>query len=328
MPHYGFNVQWLYTLDQPVQDTDERVLDAMVAWGFDFLRLPTDYRLWSVGGDPLTADEAMLERIDDVLRACRERGIHLSLSLHRAPGYIITGWESEPYNLWADTPAQDAFTATWERFATRYAGVPAGELSFDLVNEPPALGLRGFTRAAHEAVIRRVVGAIRAIDPARQLVLDGLDGGNLALPELADLGTVQSVRGYQPMRVSHYGAPWWPGHVGLDAPAYPCDHDGRWWDRQGLRDFYAPWRDLQAQGVPVHVGEMGCYVHTPDEVARAWFADLFAVFAEQRWGYALWEFEGDFGIVGHRRPGARFERLDGFDVDRNLLELMQVSRVA
>ena len=114
------------------------------------------------------------------------------------------------------------------------------------------------------------------------------------------------------------------GHAGADLPV---DYDGRWWDRDGLREFYAPWREVEAMGVPVHVGEFGCYEKTPDDVARAWFADLFAVFAEFGWGYALWEFEGPFGIVGHSRPGATFENKDGYLVDRNLLELMQATRV-
>jgi hypothetical protein len=319
-------MQWLYSRRVAPTGPDARVLDAVAAWGFDFIRLPTDYRLWSVDDDPYRPDEKVLTLVDDILEACRARGLHLSLNLHRAPGYVITGWETEPYNLWADRPAQDAFVATWERFAARYADVPADDLSFDLVNEPPALGLRGFTRQAHEAVIRRTVEAIRRIAPARPLVIDGLDGGNLAMPELADLDLTQSVRGYQPMSVSHYQAAWWPGHVGMAEPTYPVEYDGRWWNRDGLRDFYAPWRALEARGVPVHVGEFGCYEKTPDEVARAWFADLFAVFAEFGWGFALWEFEGPFGIVGHQRPGAVFEELNGFRVDRNLLELMRSAR--
>jgi hypothetical protein len=321
--HYGFNLQWLYSRRQPPAGPDERVLDAIAAWGFNFVRLPTDYRLFTVDDDPHRPDEAVLALVDEILAACTDRGIHLSLNLHRAPGYIITGWETEPYNLWTDTPAQDAFVALWERFAARYRDVPVERLSFDLVNEPPALGQRGFTRAAHEAVIRRTASAIRAISPSRPLVIDGLDGGNLAMPELADLGATQSVRGYQPMSVSHFGASWWPGHVDLPTPSYPAAYDGQWWDSDGLRDFYAPWRALEMAGVSVHVGEFGCYEKTPDGVARAWFADLFTVFREFGWGYALWEFAGPFGIVGHHRPGAVFERLDGFDVDRALLDLLR-----
>jgi endoglucanase len=327
MPRYGVNLQWIYSKQAAPRGPDERVLDALAAWGFDFVRLPTDYRLWSIDEDPYRPDERVLALIYQTLAACQARGLHLSLNLHRAPGYVITGWETEPYNLWSDAPAQDAFVAIWEGFAARYADLPTDDLSFDLVNEPPALGLRGFSRQAHEAVIRRTVAAIRAVTPSRPLVIDGLDGGNLAMPELADLGVTQSVRGYQPMSVSHYQASWWPGHVGLPRPTYPCRYDGLRWDRDGLRNFYRPWRSLEAMGVPVHVGEFGCYDKTPDDVARAWFADLFAVFAEFGWGYALWEFEGPFGLVGHARPGAVFEELDGFRVDRTLLDLMQSTRV-
>jgi hypothetical protein len=84
---------------------------------------------------------------------------------------------------------------------------------------------------ARQAVIRRTVAAIRTRTPHRPLVIDGLDGGTLAMPELADLGVTHSVRGYQPMNVSHYQAPWWPGHVGLPQPTYPCRYDGFRWDR-------------------------------------------------------------------------------------------------
>lgn len=327
MPYYGFNVQWMFSKGSAPTGPDERVLDLIASWGMNFLRLPVDYRLLSVDDDPMRPDETALALVDDVVEACRQRGLHLSLSLHRAPGYVITGWETEPYNLWADVEAQDAFVSIWTGLAARYGDVPAADLSFDLVNEPPALGLRGFTRDAHESVVRRTVGEIRGVHPERPISIDGLDGGNLAMPELADLGLTQSVRGYQPMSVSHFEAEWWPGHVGMPAPSYPVRYDGRWWDAAELRRFYQPWRDLQASGVPVHVGEFGCYEHTPDHVAQAWFTDLFAVFAEFGWGYALWEFEGPFGIVGHQRPGARFERLGGFWVDRRLLDLMLGARV-
>ncbi|MFI7636293.1 hypothetical protein [Nonomuraea sp. NPDC049400] len=85
---------------------------------------------------------------------------------------------------------------------------------------------------------------------------------------------------------------------------------------------------MAAEGVPVHVGEFGCYDHTPNGVALRWLSDVLGVFASFGWGYALWEFQGPFGVIGHRRPGARFEQLDGFLVDRDLLELLQAHRVS
>ncbi|MEV0196850.1 hypothetical protein [Nonomuraea sp. NPDC050691] len=70
----------------------------------------------------------------------------------------------------------------------------------------------------------------------------------------------------------------------------------------------------------------GCYEHTPNDVALRRLADVLGVFASFGWGYALWQFEGPFGAVGHRRPGAGFERLDGFEVDRDLLDLLQAQK--
>ena len=36
--------------------------------------------------------------------------------------------------------------------------------------------------------MQRVVDAIRQIDPKREIVIDGLGGGHLTMPKLADLG--------------------------------------------------------------------------------------------------------------------------------------------
>lgn len=45
------------------------------------------------------------------------------------------------------------------------------------------------------------------------------------------------------------------------------------------------------------------------------------------WGYALWNFAGDFGIVGHGRPGTVYEEIGGYQVDRALLDILLESRV-
>lgn len=330
MPRYGFNFQWMYVW-QPGREPmppDEKALDFLAEHGFDFARIPTDYHFWTRDFDYVNLNEAVFEHLDRYLDACRQRGIHMSLNLHRAPGYCINGWDREKHNLWKDAIAEDAFVANWENLARRYRGVSNEDLSFDLVNEPPSLGQKGFTREDHARVIRRTVAAIRAIDPEREIVIDGLAGGHLAMPELADLGVIHSGRGYQPMPISHFEASWWDGSPGLPEPVYPgTKWDGKVWDRDVLREFYGPWRDVEAQGVKLHMGEFGCYDHTPNEVALRWLGDLFAVWKEFGWGYAMWNFEGAFGIIGHQRPGANWEEIGGFRVDRDLLELMKESRV-
>jgi len=101
---------------------------------------------------------------------------------------------------------------------------------------------------------------------------------------------------------------------------------GRSWDAGALRDVYAPWRAVEALGVPIHIGELGCFNATPQADALRWLGDLLGLFREYGWGFAFWNFAGPFGIIDHRRPGAVLERWHGYQVDRALLDLILASR--
>lgn len=324
-PLCGFNFQWMFIKgdDGKPVEADLRALDFMAKHDFRFVRIPTDYRFWTKDFDYFRPDEAVFEVLDRHLDACRERGLHMSLNLHRAPGYCINRNDLERHNLWLDVEAQDAFAFLWEGFARRYQGVPASDLSFDLVNEPPSVGQYGMTRENHATVIRRAVEAIRSVDGDRPIVIDGLGGGHYAMPELADLGVAHSCRGYQPMPVSHHRATWWDGHIDAPYPAYPgLIWEGEVWDSDALRAFYSPWREVEERGVEVHVGEFGCFNQTPNADALRWLSDLFFLWREFGWGWAMWNFEGAFGIIGHGREGARFRTIDGYEVDADLWHLM------
>lgn len=331
MKRYGFNFLWMFIWQPGLipPAPDERALDFLAETGFNFVRVPTDYRYWTKDFDYFHPNEQVWEHIDSYLEACRSRGLQMCLNFHRAPGYCINSNHLEKHNLWLDETAQDAFVFLWEAFAKRYRGVPADQLSFDLLNEPPMIGQYGLTRDNHAALVRRTVAAIRAVDPAREIVIDGLGGGNFPMPELADLDVIQSGRGYQPMAISHYQAPWWDGHMQLtEVPYYPgIEWLGVQWNRETLRQFYQPWREVEARGTRVHIGEFGCYSFTPNAAALAWFADLLGLYKEFGWGYSLWNFEGSFGIIGHERPGTQYEWFKGYQVDRALLDLLLENRV-
>jgi endoglucanase len=314
--------------DQKPEPANEKGLDFLAEFGFNFVRVPLDYRFWTQNFDYFQPDESIFKFVDRYLQACKSRGIHLSLNLHRAPGFCTNRNDMERHNLWQDALAQQAFIFLWETFACRYSGISSEFLSFDLVNEPPNPGEHGMTRKNHAALIRRTVAGIRAIDPQREIVIDGLGGGYFAMPELADLGVIHSGRGYQPMPVSHHKATWWSGHTLAPRPRYPgLLWQGRFWNRAALRNSYRQWRDVEKRGARIHIGEFGCFNQTPNDVAIRWLRDVLSVYKEFEWGYALWNFEGPFGIVEHGRPNSKFEFVSGYRVDRPLLELMLESRV-
>jgi len=330
MPRYGFNFLWGFSKGTKRGYTEMKSpalkeLDLLADMGLDFVRVPLDYRFWTTNFDYTHPDEKVISVIDQYLAACRERKLHMCLNLHRAPGYCINGLHLERDRLWRDAVAQEGFIFLWEMFSKRYRNVSNEFISFDLLNEPSETAE---DRVAHEGIMRRTVAAIRKIHPDREIVLDGWNGGHLAMPELADLGVIQSGRGYYPFPISHYKAKWWKGSPGLPIPIYPGTRfEGKIWNKATLREFYQPWRDLEAKGTPVHIGEFGCYSKTPQAVALRWFADLLSLYREFGWGYSLWNFKGPFGIIDHGRPGTKYEMWHGYPVDRALLDLYLENRV-
>jgi len=333
MTKYGFNFQWLFSkVDENTKPQPPALdeLDFVAAHGFNFVRIPTDYRFWTTGFDYKNPDESIFENYLDVyLNECRKRGLHMSLNIHRAPGYCINRNDLEKHSLWTDIEAQDGFCYLWQNFAKRYKGISSKDLSFDLINEPPDIGKYGCTRETHAAVIRRTIAEIRKIDPDREIVINGLEGGGVAIPELWDAGAVHSGRGYAPFSVSHYKASWNEGWEDMKPPVYPgVDEWGQMWNRAAIEDYYSEWRKVEAKGVKIHMGEFGCYDKTPNDIALRWLTDLMSIWKDYGWGYALWRFNGSFGIIDHGRENARYEKIMGFSVDRDLLDLLINCRVA
>jgi len=292
-------------------------------WGFDFVRLPACYLLWTDEGDVYKVKEPMLAKIDRAVALGQRHGLHVCLNFHRGPGYSVNRERQEPFDLWKDQAALDAFAFHWQLMARRYRGVPSERLSFNLVNEPPAPRDDAMTRADHERVVRAAVAAIREADPDRLVIADGVAWGRETCPELAALGIAQSCRAYSPMGISHYQAHWvnvsdWP------EPVWPgLVHGGETWDRARLEREYAPWIGLARSGVGVHCGEGGAFNRTPHGVVLRWLRDVLEILTDAGIGLALWNFRGPFGILDSGRADVAYEDWHGHALDRELLELLQ-----
>jgi len=166
--------------------------------------LPLDYRIWTK--KPGIYDEKPLKEIDQAIEWARDRGIHINLCLHRAPGYCVNP-PKEALDLWADgqdgNEARAQFAAQWSMLAERYRSIPTSALSFNLVNEPPKLKKLQYLRTATLGV-----EAIRRIDKARLIIADGLSWGALPAMELLELRIAQSLHGYSPTKLTMYKASW------------------------------------------------------------------------------------------------------------------------
>jgi len=312
----------------------------MSDWGFDFVRLPMAYpRYLSFDRskditleDMYKPDSKVLDDIDNLVFMAQKNGLHVSLNLHRAPGYCINAGFHEPFNLWKDKDAQDAFNFHWKMWAERYKDISADKLSFDLLNEPAYIENMNdqFAKKGpvpgdiYRKVAEGAVNAIRAASPDRLIIADGNGGGNSVIPELFDLKIAQSCRGYWPGLISHYQAPWvWKDPSKAPAPVWPGTIDGKYYGREQLEEFYKPWIELLDKGIGVHCGEGGCWKKTPHNIFLAWFGDVLDILTKNSIGYALWNFRGDFGILDSGREDVNYTDWHGHKLDSKLLNLLK-----
>ncbi len=315
----GFNLLEKFTArgegNPPFRESD---FELMTEWGFDFVRLPMSYLCWSSHAEPLKLREAELKHVDEAVEFGRKHGIHVNLNFHRAPGYCVNP-PKEPFDLWKDEPALEAAAFHWGHFAKRYKGISNDRLSFDLLNEPANVSEETYVR-----VVKRMVQAIRAEDPARLIVADGLQWGRDPVHGLVDLGLAQSTRGYDPMQISHYQASWVGGSDRWPEPTWPLKVGDRVTDKATLRrERIEPWKKLEAKGVGVHVGEWGAHNRTPHKVALAWMRDCLDLWKEAGWGWALWNLRGSFGVADSQRKDVQYEDFRGVKLDREMLKVLQ-----
>jgi endoglucanase len=312
----GFNLLDMFTM-RSKGDFPEDDFRWIRDFGFDFVRLPACYRLWIQDGDDYKINEEMLAKLDRAVELGSKYRLHVDINFHRGPGYSVNREFTEPFSLWKDQKALDAFCFQWQILAKRYKGISKDKLSFNLINEPPNESER-MSRADHERVVRAAVAAIRKESPDRIIIADGLNWANDPLPELADLGIAQSCRAYQPMFISHYKASWVGGEK-FPEPTWP----GQDWDRKRLESHYQRWADLAKKGVGVHCGEGGAFNKTPHKVMLAWLRDVLEILTGYGIGLALWNFRGSFGIIDSDRADVEYEDFNGHKLDRKLLDLLQ-----
>jgi len=183
--------------------------------GFNFVRLPMDYRGYIVAGDWNRFDEAALGQIDQAVAWGRQYGVHVCLNLHRAPGWTVAK-PAETKSLWTDPEARQAAARHWAMFARRYQGIPNNNVSFNLFNEPA-----GVSAEAYLAVVEEVVAAIRAEDPQRLVLCDGLQWGTVPVDALIPLKVAMMTRGYAPFQLTHFRASWAQGSDQWPTPCWP-----------------------------------------------------------------------------------------------------------
>ncbi len=123
----------------------ERDIDSLKSWGFNSIRLPMHYNLFTlpIEKEPVRGQNTWLEegfrRTDKLLSWCKKNEIYLILDLHAAPGgqgndRPIADVDTLKPQLWESIDNQNKTIALWKKLAERYAKeIYIG--GYDLINE-------------------------------------------------------------------------------------------------------------------------------------------------------------------------------------------------
>lgn len=217
----GFNLLGMFDVSWSNNGFSEKEFSTIHELGFNFVRLPVDYRTYTLSGNWNYFVESWVAKIDKAIGYGQKYNVHVCLNLHRAPGYCVNSTtlpDNQNLDLWTDSIAQAAFINHWKFFAERYKDIPANQLSFNLVNEPN----NDVTEEKYVQIMKMAIDTIHAISPNRLIFVDGMGYARQIILALKDEPNVaQAIHSYDPFHLTHYKASWVNGSDSWPVPQWP-----------------------------------------------------------------------------------------------------------
>lgn len=176
--------------------TTRKDIEAMKKWGFNSVRLPMHYNLYTlpVGQEKVKGENTWLEKgfqlTDSLLAWCRDNQMYLVLDLHAAPGgqghdlNIADADPAKPF-LWDSPDNKQKTVALWKKLAERYKN-ETWIGAYDILNEPnwgftdstDKNGLKESVNAPLRELMVEITQAIRSVDQNHLIIIEGNGWGN------------------------------------------------------------------------------------------------------------------------------------------------------
>ncbi|SEB00280.1 Carbohydrate binding module (family 6) [Pedobacter hartonius] len=172
-------------------------IDSLKAWGFNSVRLPMHYNLYTLAAEkePVAGKNTWLDKgfsmTDSLLAWCKANRIYLILDLHALPGgqgndLNIADRDPSKPSVWDSEANRQKTVALWKKLAGRYVNEPwIG--GYDIINEPnwgfenPAEdqhGLKEQKNAPLRKLMVEITEAIRSVDQKHMIIIEGNGWGN------------------------------------------------------------------------------------------------------------------------------------------------------
>jgi aryl-phospho-beta-D-glucosidase BglC (GH1 family) len=244
-------------------------IDSLAAWGFNSVRLPLHYNLFTlpVDKEPVAGKNTWLSKgfqlTDSLLSWCQSNHIYLILDLHAAPGgqgndVAISDRDTSTPSLWQSEANRKKTIELWKQLVTRYAKKEwIG--GYDLINEPnwgfddptDNNGAKEKRNIPLKKLLQDITTVIRKIDKKHAIFIEGNCWAN-------------NYNGIFPL---------WDKNMIVSFHKYWNNND------DGSIKTFLEYREKY--NVPLWLGETG-------ENSNAWFTDAVRLFERNNVGWCMW----------------------------------------
>jgi endoglucanase len=245
-------------------------IDSMKSWGFNSVRLPMHYNLFTlpIEKEPVKGQNTWLEKgfqmTDSLLAWCKANKMYLILDLHAAPGgqgndVNISDRDTSLPSLWDSEENKQKTIALWEKLAERYSNEQwIG--AYDILNEPnygfedPVNDKNGVKEKKNEPLanlLKDITAAIRQVDKNHIIIIEGNGWGN----------------NYNGM------LPPWDSNMVLSFHKY--------WNFNTEKEIKNMLEAREKYNVPVWLGETG-------ENSNVWFTEAIRLLEKHNIGWSWW----------------------------------------
>ncbi len=250
--------------------TTKSDIDSLHAWGFNSVRLPMHYNLFTlpIEAEPVAGKNTWrtigFTLTDSLVSWCKANKMYVFLDLHAAPGgqgndLNISDRDPSKPSLWQSDANKQKTIALWRKLAERYSNEPTVG-GYDILNEPnwgfedttnDRNGLQEKKNVELKQLLMDITKTIREVDNRHIIIIEGNGWGN----------------NYNGMLGP------WDGNMVLSFHKY--------WNSNDLQSIQHILNFREQYNVPVWLGETG-------ENSNVWFTEAIHLFETNNIGWSWW----------------------------------------